>query len=210
MSIDRNRNKTEIECLLEEYTRISFEIRKIKQSLYDIKNNYLTKITNESDKSTKKKLFDQYIIDLDKFGCDSNISQYKQLKYKRKQLLKHFNKINKKSKSKLLDSDTIKQQNSYTANNTNNDINNDITTKGNKHDEINESGEGNDDLSGILNLLLSKYENDNIVKHTIIKQHYGVPREKTCSLVTTKVNEIAGNMSKNEKHRIKKIKINID
>ena len=165
MSIEsRCINKTEIICMLEEYTRISYEIIKIKQYIYDLKNNYLLQITKESDNSIKKKIFDQYIIDLEIFGSESNISEYTQLKYKKKQLVTYFNKLNIKSNSKhnLLEYDTPKQKyslqldNNYQISKENTDYRKKQELKVTELPKVTED----DNLNDILNLLLSKYKNN--------------------------------------------------
>lgn len=94
-----------VESLLDEYFRVSYELRKTKESLYELKNSYLEMIDLETDKDRKKELFNEYALKLESYSNYENIKNYKSLKKRKKKLVKYFCENMKSNCEKNYDKD---------------------------------------------------------------------------------------------------------
>jgi len=89
--------------ILNEYLVISNEITKMKNQVFNIRNNFKREIEHTSNNEDKKRLFDEYTKNIDIITDSDFVEKYKLLKEKRDEIIKRVSMVgNSDQESSLL------------------------------------------------------------------------------------------------------------
>ena len=89
--------------ILNEYLVISNEITKMKNQVFNIRNNFKREIEHTSNNEDKKRLFDEYTKNIDIITDSDFVEKYKLLKEKRNEIIKRVSMVgNSDQESSLL------------------------------------------------------------------------------------------------------------
>ena len=89
--------------ILNEYLVISNEITKMKDQVFNIRNNFKRDIEHTSNNEDKKRLFDEYTKNIDIITDSDFVEKYKLLKEKRDEIIKRVSMVgNSDQESSLL------------------------------------------------------------------------------------------------------------
>jgi len=78
--------------ILNEYLTVSNELTKLKEQVFDVRNNFKREIDLAETNDEKKRLFDDYVKNLDAIKDDQFVKKYKLLKERRNEIIKRVTK----------------------------------------------------------------------------------------------------------------------